>query len=91
MRPRPIVTVHSAWLVGLSVGRSVTVVSHAKTVEPIGVPSGFFSRYYNIWFTEPTRVLENPNGIVIYIWGPERSAVRCAKTAEPIETPYVRL
>ena len=37
---RPIVTDRVAWSVGLSVCRSVTLVSSAKTAEPIEMPFG---------------------------------------------------
>jgi len=37
---RPIVTDRGAWSVGLSVCRSVTLLSPAKTAEPIKVPFG---------------------------------------------------
>jgi len=41
---RPIVTDRVAWSVGLSVGRSVTVVSPAKTAELIEMPFGMLTR-----------------------------------------------
>jgi len=37
---RPILTDRVAWSVGLSVGRSVTLVSPAKTAAPIELPFG---------------------------------------------------
>jgi len=41
---RPIVTDRVAWSVGLSVGLSVTLVSPAKTAEPIEMPLGLKTR-----------------------------------------------
>jgi len=41
---RPIVTDRGAWLVCLSVGRSVTILSHAKTVELIKTPFWAWTR-----------------------------------------------
>jgi len=41
---RPILTNRVAWSVGLSVCRSVTLVSPAKTAEPIAMPSGLRTR-----------------------------------------------
>jgi len=40
----PIVTDRVAWSVGLSVGLSVTLVSPAKTAEPIEMPLGLKTR-----------------------------------------------
>jgi len=40
----PIVTDRVAWSVGLSVGLSVTVVSPAKTAQPIEMPFGLRNR-----------------------------------------------
>jgi len=37
---RSIVTDREAWSVGLSVGQSVTLMSPAKTAEPIEMPFG---------------------------------------------------
>ena len=41
---RPIVTDRVAWSVGLSVCLSVTLVSPAKTAEPIEMPFGLWAR-----------------------------------------------
>jgi len=41
---RPIVTDRLAWSVGLSVGQSITVVSPAKTAQPIEMPFGLRTR-----------------------------------------------
>jgi len=41
---RPVVTDRVAWSVGLSVCRSVTLVSPVKTTEPIEMPFGFRTR-----------------------------------------------
>jgi len=40
---RSIVTDRVAWSVGLSVGRSVTVMSHAETAEPIEMLFGLWA------------------------------------------------
>ena len=41
---QPIVTDRVAWSVGLSVGLSVTLVSRAKTAEPIAMPFGLWTQ-----------------------------------------------
>ena len=41
---RPIVTDRVAWSVCRSVSLTVTVVSHAKTVEPIKMPFGLWGQ-----------------------------------------------
>jgi len=41
---RPVVTDRVAWSVGLSVSRSVTIVSPAETAEPIAMPFGLWTR-----------------------------------------------
>ena len=89
---RPIVSDRGAWSVSLSVSRSVTLVSPAKTAQPIEMPFGL-------------RTLVGPGNHVL--WGSrspwERAilgkgashckvqghpTVICEKTAEPIEMPF---
>ena len=85
---RPIVTDRVAWSVGLS----VTIMSHAKTVEPIEIQFGLWTRV-----GPRNRVLDGgPDSTGKYFSGDsavhckewELPAVSCAKTAEPIEMPF---
>jgi len=85
----PIVINRVAWSVGWSVCRSATLVSPAKTAAPIGMLFGLWA-----WIGPRNRVRWGlgflmgrgnfgERGVQGKVYG--RSAVRCAKKAEPID------
>jgi len=81
---RPTVTDRVAWSVGLSVGLSVTVVSPARTTEPIG-----WAQETMYWMGGPdspweAAILREAAHYKVY----GHSAVSCAKAAKPIEMPF---
>jgi len=87
----PTLTDRVAWSVDLYVHLSVTIVSRAKTAEPIEMSFGLWTRvgprnHVLIWGSRyPMRMdnSEEEGEVHCKVWG--LSAVSCAKTAEPIE------
>jgi len=88
---RPIVTDRVAWPVGLS----VTLVSPAKMAEQVEMPFGLWTRVgpgHHVLDGGPDppwegAILRGKGASHCKVQG--RSVVSCAKTAEPIEMPFV--
>jgi len=97
---RPVVTDRVAWSVGLSVclsclsvGLSVTLVSPAKTAEPIEMPFGLWTlvgprNHVLDGGPDPPMGRGNFEGERCPLVKNRDTVVPCANTAEPIETPF---
>jgi len=87
----PTITDRVAWSVDLSVHLSLTVVSRAKTAEPIKMSFGLWTRvgprnHVLIWGPDTQcewAILRRKGRFIVKYGG--LSAVSCAKTGEPME------